>query len=619
MATPSNSDVGTTVFFFTSMPSRARSGSVSKRRRSKSSRDAKRASTSSSDSSISSANPSSSSIKVLMLGVLVQRLLTFSLNSILLRYVSADVFGFAASDMEVLLSTILFLSREGFRIVSLRFPSTLFSTDFNSSMRGRKNESSFVLEQQRYLINLAYIPAFIGVCMSVLAAILTIFLHSSESSSSLSDSTYHGTLLFCLAACIEALSEPFYILTQSMLQYHIRSRNEIIAMLGKVITTFLSIVVFSLPAPIGFAFGQLVYSLVLLVGYFLGSLSFFQRAGFFQRGGFSWIVILPWPIRDKSASSLFALSTWIGMESSSLLFAFTMQSFIKHCLTEGDRILLTFISTRSERGMFALVQNYGSLIARVVFQPIEETTRGAVSKLSKDGDMKKEMKSSISNIYLNMLKVVTTIGTTLLVLGPPFAYLGVKLLLGSQWANSQVPLALAAYCLYLLCMSFNGITEAVSFGLSSSRMIHQSTYILSISFGIYVLFAYFLFHMYSIPGLIIAGCLHMLARAFGSVYFLLLPSLELSFASFKSVFPHKETMFAMLLALIIAYCSLYVQWNAHFLSLYLEHNFRVIGNSKISIDLYELIHVIAGVVSFSIILIGLYTKERSDLMKVFRK
>ncbi|KAH9168476.1 Rft protein-domain-containing protein [Lactarius sanguifluus] len=44
----------------------------------------------------------------------------------------------------------------------------------------------------------------------------------------------------------------------------------------------------------------------------------------------------------------------------------TAHSVVKHFLTEGDKLLISRLTIAS---------NYGSLVARVVFQPIEETSR----------------------------------------------------------------------------------------------------------------------------------------------------------------------------------------------------------------------------------------------------
>src|SRR5947208_3484123 len=56
----------------------------------------------------------------LVLLQLVSRLSTFFMNQIVLRYTDPATFGIASVQLELLLITILFLSREGFRCALLR-------------------------------------------------------------------------------------------------------------------------------------------------------------------------------------------------------------------------------------------------------------------------------------------------------------------------------------------------------------------------------------------------------------------------------------------------------------------------------------------------------------------
>ena len=76
-------------------------------------------------SSLLSATLTSASFLVLL--QLFSRLFTFALNQALVRLVSPQVFGTAAIQFELLLSTILFLSREGVRNALLRAPSATVS------------------------------------------------------------------------------------------------------------------------------------------------------------------------------------------------------------------------------------------------------------------------------------------------------------------------------------------------------------------------------------------------------------------------------------------------------------------------------------------------------------
>lgn len=55
-----------------------------------------------------------------MLFNILQRVITFSLNQSMIAWTSPEILGIAAISLELLLSTLLFLSREGIRLACLR-------------------------------------------------------------------------------------------------------------------------------------------------------------------------------------------------------------------------------------------------------------------------------------------------------------------------------------------------------------------------------------------------------------------------------------------------------------------------------------------------------------------
>lgn len=59
----------------------------------------------------------------------------------------------------------------------------------------------------------------------------------------------------------------------------------------------------------------------------------------------------------------------------------TIQSSIKYVLTQGDSLLIATLASLQDQGAYALSSNYGGLIARMLFQPIEEASRNLFAKL----------------------------------------------------------------------------------------------------------------------------------------------------------------------------------------------------------------------------------------------
>ena len=60
---------------------------------------------------------------------------------------------------------------------------------------------------------------------------------------------------------------------------------------------------------------------------------------------------------------------------------FTAQSLVKHLLTEGDKIVLSFAASLYDQGVYALAQNYGSPVARLALGLLEESARVLFSKM----------------------------------------------------------------------------------------------------------------------------------------------------------------------------------------------------------------------------------------------
>lgn len=54
-------------------------------------------------------------------------------------------------------------------------------------------------------------------------------------------------------------------------------------------------------------------------------------------------------------------SYWFDKTLLNLGITMTKQSFLKHVLTEGDKMLISVLSSMQDRGIYAFVVNYGKL------------------------------------------------------------------------------------------------------------------------------------------------------------------------------------------------------------------------------------------------------------------
>ena len=121
---------------------------------------------------------------------ILSRLFTSILNQTLFRLASPSVFGAAAIQFELVLSTILFLSREGVRNALLRVESC---DDDDTNIRR---------------LNLSFLPIVLGIPLSLLTSVLYIYLAGQEIKRQ--PHFQAAITLYAVAAMTELLSEPMY-------------------------------------------------------------------------------------------------------------------------------------------------------------------------------------------------------------------------------------------------------------------------------------------------------------------------------------------------------------------------------------------------------------------------
>lgn len=228
----------------------------------------------------------------LVLLQLFSRVFTFILNQALVRLVSPQVFGTAAIQFELLLSTILFLSREGVRNALLRASSSSpptspsgkdgFTVVSKGTSKPAKRESRKNNKQppsqppdlhpprpesaDALVTNISLLPIFLGIPITLLT---TYFYIDFSSFDTASQPHFHlSVLIYALAAFSELLSEPLYIRAQNELRFDVRVRAEGSAVVLKTFTTFLVLAFGDAEwALLAFALGQAAYGLTMLVSF----------------------------------------------------------------------------------------------------------------------------------------------------------------------------------------------------------------------------------------------------------------------------------------------------------------------------------------------------------------
>lgn len=385
-----------------------------------------------------------SAAQALLLLQISLRLITFALNQVLIRTTSPAVFGAANVQLELVLSIVLSLAREGVRAVMMRQQDEL--------RRGASPATH----------NVALVPVVAGSLLSV--SVGYAYLHWFAPTTLWEqggDAVPWSVTLYCIGALLELFAEPLYTYALGLPQFvMVRMAMEAGGVLAKSIVNVVLLQpvclawmarslgsVWHVPsmttvpyALLAFGCARVAYGgMVLLVASIsIASLRSWRTVGYTlcpQQGC---------TMRDHAMWSLIRVTTG--------------QSILKLLLTEGDKMAMTRFTTLDEQGGYALASNYGSLIARTFFQPMEESSRlhfapCASSRSNAD-------QASAAQLLSVMLHLHMLLGTCIVAAAPPLAPSLLAWLAGPQWADSSAAAILASYCWYIPVMGLNGMAEA---------------------------------------------------------------------------------------------------------------------------------------------------------------
>ncbi len=188
-------------------------------------------------------------------------------------------------------------------------------------------------------------------------------------------------------------------------------------------------------------------------------------------------------LMKSSTNASYALS-FFSTPLLTLAISLFIQGFVKHVLTQGDVIIISMLASLPAQGMYALASNYGGLVARMLFQPMEESSRNYFGKLLSDIEGKpsaKKVKSARDDLT-KLLHVYSLLSICAVAVGPPVAPVLLRLVVGSRWSASGAGHLLSKYCYYIPLLAFNGVLESfVSVVATKSQLNRQSFWMLGFS------------------------------------------------------------------------------------------------------------------------------------------
>ncbi|KAA1111331.1 Oligosaccharide translocation protein rft1 [Puccinia graminis f. sp. tritici] len=440
---------------------------------------------------------------------LISRLLTFILNQTLVRVASPEALGTASIQFDVLINTVLFFSREGVRGGLSRTQdefNRLSNSELSSSNQKHppQGSPSSIITRRQEIVNASFLPIPIGILFSF---VLFLIYWLTVDQSTANQAHFQTALIFYLVAVLcELLSEPAYIHLILAGQTGRRVKVEGTAVSVKTLTTlFVVMLGYHLGHDwglLGFATGQLAYSFSLTFG--LWSPHFRARSAQLDPPNQA---LYPRQTAESQlvSSKAGVLDSWIAQSDLNLCYALTRQSIIKQFLTEGDKMIISKICPIAHQGGYALAMNYGSLVARILFQPIEETSRLYFSRnlsasrlaekgsdsSSKNAVMTTGLRGSI-DLLTNLIQCHLYLGLVFVTFGPPYVRLGLWILLGPRSAylrdgpSSTIIQVLRAYCSLLPLLGMNGILEGFVQSAADEKELDQMSKLMALWCAIFV-------------------------------------------------------------------------------------------------------------------------------------
>lgn len=437
-----------------------------------------------------SESPSPTGVIFLILSQVLTKAFTFASNQLLVRNISPEIFGIA-SYLEFIVESVLFFAREAER---------------NAIQRVTSENATKSLQ---IITNFAYVPLILGIPISL----ATFWLQkSSEIYTDVIALLPYSNITILLTVSLivlELAAEPLLALNQYLLDFKLRLKIESLAVFVRCFVTLGGVLLakrkysgssFDGVAVASFALGQFVYSATTTIGYLILNKSALPK---------------PKKIENSKENEKVAniSSFWLDLATFSLWKLLTVQMAFKHLLTEGDHIVVNYLFNVSEQGVYSVIQNYGLIVARLLFQPIEELLRMTFTK------MFAEKKSDVSGSYKLIENLIVFYGNLLLLLvlgGYTNGAFLLRFLIGrsEKWQISSVFDFFPQYVLYLPFLAFNGILEAFFSSACTQKQIGTFSVFMSFSSAAVLTLLYVLVDKLSmgLSGIILANVVNMLLR-----------------------------------------------------------------------------------------------------------
>ena len=377
------------------------------------------------------------------------RIITFLLNAFVLHRVDREVLGLVNMRLTLLGDTIIFISREAFRLACQGHPAS-----------GKLGDWPPVL-------NLIWLSVPVAALFSVGFSWIWLNLLTEPSTTALISQYYPAVLIVSGSVCVQLLAEAPWLVAQVYQFIRLRVALEFLLMAVKLLALVYAVVYTPDQVISVWAYGNLISSLIYTISFYIAFhlIIKYGNKGNARCDHSKKKSTLPFTSVTQLLPSFINGSYKVNEEYRSVALSFLGQGLMKQLLTEGERYLMTFLSLLSlaQQGTYDVISNLGALACRFIFRPVEDNAYFFFSQHWRRGvpwqQQSPEARENVRVGLFRLLRLSLLIGLIVLIFGFSYSDLLLTLYGGWQLASDGGTNLLRAQCLLVACFAVNGITE----------------------------------------------------------------------------------------------------------------------------------------------------------------
>lgn len=524
------------------------------------------------------------------------RCVTFIINAWVIRNVGHEILGIMNVRLLLLESTILFLSRE----------------PFNRACLGQKDEFSW-----SHIINQIWLSVPMSCFLSLIFVYIWLNLLPLGSPEYAFQYTF-GCWSVALSCILELCSANLALVAQLFCFVKLKVALDTLHIFVRTIL-FLSIILHNRSmALIAFSVAQVGSIAAIVLSYYIFFYWYIKNKPLYAKGALKSKIVSDvvlkklyenmddfqfTSIKDFLPKWLGSINSTFNKKLSALTVSFAKQGVVKQLLTEGEKYVMSVspVMSFSEQATYDVVNNLGSLAARFIFRPIEDSSYFYFTQMvSRDLPLYKQDQHKIQESCLvlsQVCKTVSSIGLVVLVFGQSYARTLLLLYGGEAFVANDLPVQLLrSHCLAIVLLAVNGVTECFTFATMTSAQLNSYNYLMVLFSISFLMLSYILTYVFGPVGFIISNCINMFVRIMHSVHFINNKYKDTDYKPLRGLNVGK----IFLSTLFIMGCICKVSENK------LSHN---------SITL----HIAIGSVAFSFVLLSWGYENKELVVKMYRK